>query len=77
MRVLWVGVGVVDQDRINIRGKVTMSLFVFSSPMIFRFCVLVGIAKISGATLSVFLSRFELTKGVALGLGLGFVYGKG
>ncbi len=31
VRVLWVGIGFVDQDRINIRGKVPMSLFVSSS----------------------------------------------
>ncbi len=55
-----------------------MSLLVCSSLLTFRFCVLLGIAKISGAALSVFLSRFGLMKGVvALGLGLGFVYGKG
>ncbi len=50
---------------------------VSSSLLTFRFCVLVGMAKISGAALSVFLSRFESMRGVALGLGLGFVYGKG
>jgi hypothetical protein len=31
VRVLWAVIGFVDQDRINIRGKVPMSLFVSSS----------------------------------------------